>query len=55
MTQRSPLTKRARLFIFLTFLVTVNIGFAPIRTGIKTEPEKETLCLYEQLGLENLG
>src|SRR4051812_13309249 len=55
MHYRTSLTKRARLFIFCVFLATVNSGFAPVRTEKKNEPEKESLCLYEQLGLSDLG
>ncbi len=55
MHYRTSLTKRARLFIFFVFLATVNSGFAPVRSDKKNEPEKSSLCLYEQLGLKELG
>src|SRR5688572_20833498 len=55
MLRPTSLTKRARIAIFFVFLVTVNVGFAPIRSDKKNDPEKEITCVYEQLRLADLG
>ena len=55
MLTRTSLTKRARIVFFFVCIVSVNIGFAPLRKIKKTEPEKPAGCVYDQLHLGELG
>jgi hypothetical protein len=55
MLRRTSFTKRTRIFFLLTLLVSVNVSFAPELKRTGTEPEKEEVCLYEQLRLAEIG